>query len=626
MGRAVKPIIKALELPKEKLEERVREILGEYATKEPSEIYGVGLRSVGVDELVQGKVVSVSGDEILMDIGFKCEGIISTEEFENEELPKVGEEFEVLVESINDRESLITVSKWKADRKRAWDRVIDTYKEGDQVSGKVYKKTRGGLLVDIGVLVFLPASQVGIRRAGDIAEYIGQELECKIIKIDKAKQNIVVSRRKLIEETRARMKAGLLSDIEEGQIRAGVVKNIVDFGAFVDLGGIDGLLHITDMTWGRVSHPTELVQVDQTLEVIVLRVDRERERIALGLKQLTENPWDKVSERYAPWSKHKGEVVNIMNYGAFVKLEEGIEGLVHVSEMSWTKRITHPSEVVKLQDEVEVVILDVNKEKQEISLGMKQCEQNPWTLVEEKYPVGTIVKGKVRNLANYGAFIEIEEGIDGLLHVTDMSWARKISNPMEVVKKGDELETVVLSVDPERKRVALGLKQLRDDPWKDHIPTKFAIGRQIEGRITKVTNFGIFVELEDELEGLLHVSELTLGSSKKGIDDLFKSGMVIPVEVIKLDEDERKIGLRLQDSFTLDMLENLEYTPLETEESSEEFEGESHSESEEESSDDHSDPEPEKAPVAQKMKVDSVKVASSGGSSKDADTDTDVDF
>jgi small subunit ribosomal protein S1 len=356
--------------------------------------------------------------------------------------------------------------------------------------------------------------------------------------------NIVISRRKLIEEQRDQMKRQLLSEIAEGQVRRGAVKNLADFGAFVDLGGIDGLLHITDMSWGRVSHPSEVVNIDQEIEVVVLKVDRERERIALGLKQLTPSPWKKVDERYPLGTRVLGEVTNIVPYGAFVKLEEGLEGLVHISEMSWTKRINHPSEILAVAQKVEVLVLDINKEKKEISLGMKQTETNPWELVGEKYPSGTMIEGVVRNLTNYGAFVEIEEGIDGLLHVSDMSWTKKVAHPNEVLQKGDKVRAVVLSVDQDKKRVALGVKQLKADPWRDEIPMRYGIGTIVDGTITKITNFGVFVELETELEGLLHVSELT---DKKDVspEDLVKVGDKVKVKVLRVDPEERKIGLTM---------------------------------------------------------------------------------
>ncbi|MEK7755957.1 MAG: S1 RNA-binding domain-containing protein, partial [Planctomycetota bacterium] len=369
-------------------------------------------------------------------------------------------------------------------------------------------KIKGGLLVDIGYPVFLPASQVDIRRPGDIGEFIGKMVQAKILKIDTERRNIVISRRKMIEEARTTAKETLMSTLEVGQTRTGMVKNIADFGAFIDLGGIDGLLHITDMSWERIGHPSEILRIDEEVEVKILNVDRDKEKIALGLKQLKVNPWEEVEQRYPVGTHLDGEIVNIMNYGAFIKIEPGVEGLVHISEMSWTRRINHPSEMLTVGDVIDVVVLEINKGKQEISLGIKQTQENPWTHVAEKYPPNTRIQGKVRNLTNYGAFVEIEEGIDGLLHVSDMSWTKKIGHPSEVVKKSDNIECVVLKVEEEKQRIALGLKQLHEDPWARAVPENYIPGQIVEGTVTKITNFGVFVELEEDLEGLLHVSEL----------------------------------------------------------------------------------------------------------------------
>jgi small subunit ribosomal protein S1 len=391
----------------------------------------------------------------------------------------------------------------------------------------------------------LPASQVDVRRPGDITEFIGNELEAKILKIDEERRNIVISRRKLLEETRAAAKRNLMEDIEVGQIRKGIVKNIADFGAFVDLGGLDGLLHITDMSWGRVNHPSELVKLDQEIEIKILSIDREKEKIALGLKQKSESPWVSAEKRYLIGAIVKGIIVNITNYGAFIKLEEGIEGLVHISEMSWTKRISHPSEIMQVGSEIEIVVLQVNPARQEISLGIKQLAENPWTQVARKYPPGSIVEGKVRNLVNYGAFIEIEEGIDGLLHVSDMSWTKKIGHPGELIKKNQTVKCVVLSVDDSKQRVALGLKQMSEDPWSKAIPDKYLPGQIVKGKVTKITNFGVFVELEPDLEGLLHVSEL----SEQKVDtpqDVVKVGEELEVKILRVDIEDRKIGLSLK--------------------------------------------------------------------------------
>jgi len=492
--------------------------------------------------ILKGRVVSVIGDDVIIDVGLKSEGILSTSEWDDPSGIDVGDEVEVLLEAVESETGGVVISKRKADRILNWQRIVETCKEGDVVKGKVMRKIKGGLLVDIGVPVFLPASQVDVRRPGDISEYIGREIEAKILKIDTERRNIVISRRRLVEEQRQAAKEKLLAEIEPGQLRRGTVKNLAEFGAFVDLGGIDGLLHITDMSWDRINHPSEMLKIDQEIEVKVLSVDREKEKIALGLKQKTENPWDRVEEKYPVGSRHVGEVVNVMNYGAFVKLEPGVEGLVHISEMSWTRRINHPSEILNVGDKIEVVVLDINKDKQEISLGTKQTETNPWTRVAERYPPNTIVEGKVRNLANYGAFVEIEEGIDGLLHVSDLSWTKKIGHPSEVLKKGDTVRCVVLAVDQEKMRVALGLKQLTEDPWLRAIPEKYIPGQIVKGKVTKITNFGVFVELEPDLEGLLHVSELADHKVEDPHQEV-KIGQEIEVKILKVDPTERKIGL-----------------------------------------------------------------------------------
>ncbi len=516
----------------------------------PPEEWVLSHEDVSVNQIVEGRILRVERDFVVVDVGYKSEGIVPLSEWEEgEEPPKPGDTVSVLVEDLEDQfglgddyRGMITLSKRKAEKIRAWMRVMETVKEGDVVKGTVTRKIKGGLLVDIGVNVFLPASQVDIRRPADIGEYIGQTIACLVLKIDEARRNIVVSRRALIERERAEKKAQLLAELEVGQLRKGVVKNIADFGVFVDLGGIDGLLHITDMSWGRINHPSEMVSIDQELEVVVLDVNREKEKIALGLKQKTPSPWEDIELRYPVGSRVKGTVVNVMNYGAFVKLEDGIEGLVHISEMSWTRRINHPSEVVQLGDEVEVVVLGIDKNKEEISLGIKQTAENPWDRVEERYPIGAVVKGTVRNLTNYGAFIELEEGIDGLLHVTDMSWTRKITHPNEVLEKGQEVECRVLSVDKQRRRIALGLKQMAEDPWENYIPSKYQPGQIVKGTVTKITNFGVFVGLEEGLEGLLHISELA-DHKVDNPEQVVKLGDEIEVKILRVDHDARKIGL-----------------------------------------------------------------------------------
>jgi small subunit ribosomal protein S1 len=535
--------IKQFEIDPAELESKIQSALGGVTLAHFEERLAGSIKDIKPGSIVQAKVDSV--DErtgtVVMDVGGKSEGQIPIAEF-GEILPKTGETYEVYYEGLDDSDTAM-LSKRRADRLRAWERVSTKYNEGDEIQGICTRKIKGGLLVDVeGVNVFLPASQVNLRRQHDIGDFLGEPVRARIIKIDAERMNIVVSRRKLLEEERQKQKEFLLSDIQEGQVRKGVVKNIADFGVFVDLGGIDGLLHITDMSWGRINHPSEMVKIDQEIEVVVLRVDQDRERIALGLKQRTQSPWEGIEARYPVNSKHTGEVVNIMSYGAFVKLEDGVEGLVHISEMSWTKRVNHPSELVKVGDKAHVVVLEFNHAKQEISLGMKQAEMNPWDLVEQHYPIGTIIEGTVRNLTSYGAFVEIEEGIDGLLHVSDMSWTKKVTHPSEMVKKGDKLQCVVLSVDREKKRIALGRKQLHADPWLETIPANYHVGDLLSGYVTKITNFGAFVKLEDDLEGLLHISELS-DSKVTNVEDVLKIGMKVEVRVIRVDVEERKIGL-----------------------------------------------------------------------------------
>ena len=511
--------------------------------------YSIGAGTLAVNAVLHGKILRVDSEFVLVDVGYKSEGHIPRNEWdETEPAPQIGDIVKVLLEEFEDgqleeQRGLITLSKRKARRIEDWLRVMESVHEDDVVTGFVTRKIKGGLLVDISVVnVFLPASQVDIRRPADIGDYCGRAIQCLVLKIDEARRNIVVSRRALIEQERTERKKQLMETLEAGQIRRGIVKNIADFGAFVDLGGIDGLLHITDMSWGRIGHPSEMVSIDQELEVQVLHIDRERDKIALGMKQRTDSPWAKVADKYPVETVCNGTVVNVMSYGAFVKLEDGVEGLVHISEMSWTKRVSHPSELVKPGDEVEVVVLAINKEKQEISLGMKQTQQNPWEKVAADYPPDAVVKGVVRNLTNYGAFIEIDDGIDGLLHVTDMSWTRKVTHPSEMVEKGQEISCKVLSVDQQRRRIALGLKQMQEDPWTTDIPSRYKPGDVVNGAVTKITNFGVFVGLEDGREGLLHISELA-EAMVENAEDIVKVGDPIEVKILRVDTEDRKIGL-----------------------------------------------------------------------------------
>ena len=528
---------------------------------------------IELNQIIEGVIVRIEKEFVIVDVGYKSEGAIPVSEWgEGEEPPQVGALVKVLVDELEDAmtaeevqaHGMIVLSKHKAARIEAWMRMMERVKEGDVVEGVVSKKIKGGLLVDIGgVNVFLPASQVDIRRPADINEYIGKPIQCVVLKIDEARRNIVVSRRELIEQERKEKKAALLNELQVGQLREGTVKNIAEFGAFIDLGGIDGLLHITDMSWGRITDPKELVSIDQKIEVVVLNIDYEKEKISLGLKQKTPSPWESVAEKYPVGSKVKGTVVNVMSYGAFVKLEEGVEGLVHISELSWTKRINHPNEILNVGDEIDVVILAINKERQEISLGVKQTTSNPWETVDQKYPVGSKVKGVVRNLTNYGAFVEIEEGVDGLLHISDMSWVRKITHPSEVVKKNEEIECVVTSVDKKNHRIALGLKQLTEDPWATRIPEKYRPNQIVTGKVTKITNFGVFVSLEDDLEGLLHISELA-NHKVDNPEEVVKVGEDIEVMVLRVDSEDRKIGLSRKRAEQVEEGEVVEETEPET--------------------------------------------------------------
>jgi small subunit ribosomal protein S1 len=495
--------------------------------------------------ILKGRITAMAGDDFVIELGLKSEGILERGEFDDPSAVKMGDVVQVLLEDMEGDTGLVKISKRKADRIINWEAIMKSKKEGDPVKGKVTKKIKGGLLVDIGVPVFLPASQVDIRRPGEISDWIGRDIDAVILKIDEERRNIVISRRKLIEQQREELKKKTLDSLTVGANIKGTVKNIADFGAFIDLGGIDGLLHITDMSWGRINHPSDMLKIDQEIEVRVLQIDREKEKIALGLKQKDASPWENIETKYPVGSSHEAEVVNIMSYGAFCKLEEGVEGLVHISEMSWTKRINHPSELVTANQKVQVKVLEINKDKQEISLGMKQVEENPWERVAEKYPPGSVVEGKVRNIANYGAFVEIEEGIDGLLHVSDLSWTKKIGHPSELLKKSDTVRAVVLSVDQEKQRIALGLKQMQEDPWVTVIPANYRPGMVVKGHVTKIANFGVFVELEPGLEGLLHISEISDQKIEKP-EEALKIGQELDVKILRVDSDERKIGLSLK--------------------------------------------------------------------------------
>jgi len=538
-------IVNKLGLSEQQLDQQVGEMFSDEESRYLEQALETRVDSRLPGTILKGTIVSQIGNDVMVEVGLKSEGVVDAAEFGSPEEITPGTEIEVLLEDTDSESGLILLSKRKADSIRGWETIINTKKEGDTVTGKVIRRIKGGLLVDIGVPVFLPASQVDIRKPGDISRFIGKDVDCKILKIDVEGRNIVVSRRKLIEEDRRTSKEKILSEVEAGQLRKGVVKNIADFGVFVDLGGLDGLLHISDLSWGRISHPSEVVQIDQEIECFVIAVDKANEKISLGLKQKTPSPWESVEQRYPVGARVKGKVVNIMNYGVFVRLEDGIEGLVHISEMSWTRRLSHPGEMVSLGDEIEVAVLNVNKERQEISLGIKQTETNPWTIAAKKYPSGTIVTAKVRSMTNFGAFVEIEPGIDGMIHISDLSWTKKYGHPSEALQKGQEIKCLILEVNEDKQRISLGMKQMTEDPWIRAIPEKYIPGHIIKGKVAKLTNFGAFVELEPDLEGLLHISELADHKIDKP-QDVVKPGDEVEVKILKVDSDARKIGLSLR--------------------------------------------------------------------------------
>ena len=504
--------------------------------------------------LVKGKIIDLRPNEVLVDIGYKSEGIIPRWEFDDPDALKLGDEVEVLLEKIEDDDGMVVLSHDKAEQKKNWDRIVSICSEGGTIEGKVRAKVKGGLTVNIGVEAFLPASQLDVIPPRNLDDYIGKTFRFRVVKINQERKNIVLSRRELIEQEREDRRKNLLNDMQVGQIREGTVKNLTDFGAFIDLDGLDGLLHITDMSWGRINHPSELVKVGEKIEVMILEVDREKERVSLGLKQRNRNPWDDIALKYPVGSKVKGKVVSVVPYGAFVQLEDGVEGMVHVSELSWTKRVARASDVLKPGDEVETQVLEIKREEQKISLGIRQLEANPWSFVPKKYPPGTKISGKVRNLTNFGAFVEIEEGIDGMIHVSDMSWTRKVTNPAEILKKGQKVDAVVLEVDSGNQRISLGIKQLEGDPWKS-IEQHYRMGDLVKGKVIKLTSFGAFVELPDKLEGLVHISQISEQRIEK-VKDTLKVGDEVNARVIKIDVQERRIGLSIKAAnYSMDQLE-----------------------------------------------------------------------
>ena len=494
--------------------------------------------------IVSGVITEIRANEVVVDIGGKAEGVISANEFSDLGELQIGSTIEVILEKLEDKEGNPILSYEQAQQKKNWENILVKCQEGSIIPGRVKAKVKGGLIVSIGVDSFLPASHIDIQPPKNLDQYVGQTYDFKVLKINHERQNIVLSRRELIEEQRINKRRDLLEKLQPGQIRKGVVKNITDFGAFIDLDGMDGLLHITDMSWGRIGHPSELLKQGEEIEVMIIDINREKERVSLGLKQTKNNPWDNIDHKFPVGSKIHGKVVNLVPYGAFIELEPGVEGLVHITEMSWTKRISKPSELLKVGQELDAVVLGIQKEEQKISLGLRQLEPNPWDMVRHNYPVGARVRGKVRNMTTYGAFVELEEGIDGMVHVSDMSWTRKINHPSEMLKKGDEVDAIVLDVDPNQQRISLGMKQLATDPWTD-IDSFFRIGDVVPGVISKVTTFGAFVELKDGIDGLVHISQIQEDRVDK-IKDVLKPGQEVTARVIKIDREQRRIGLSIK--------------------------------------------------------------------------------
>ncbi len=494
-------------------------------------------------DIVNGTIVEIRPQVVLVDIGYKSEGVIPISEFEDEEI-EVGDQIEVLLETLENEDGHVVLSKEKAAHKQNWDKIVAVFKEGGLVKGKIKSVVKGGLMVNVGVEAFLPGSQVDIIPPKDLNEYVGNTYEFKIVKVNDERKNIVLSRREVIEAERSEQRQRFLETVKVGDQVRGFVKNLTDFGAFVDLSGMDGLLHITDMSWGRVNHPSELLHIGQELTVLILDVDREKERVSLGLKQLTDNPWADIEKKYPIGSHVKGRITKLLAYGAFVELERGVEGLVHVSELSWVKRITRPSDVLSLDQEIEAVVLNISVDEQKISLGVRQLEENPWDAIEARFPVGTVISGAVRNLTPYGAFVALEEGIDGMIHVSDMSWTRKINHPSEVLKKGDVVEARVLSIDKENQRVSLGIKQLEEDPWET-IDNRFKVGDLVSGQVAKIASFGAFVNLDGDIDGLIHISQLSEGHVER-VKDVIKVGDEVQARVIKVDKVERRIGLSVK--------------------------------------------------------------------------------
>ncbi|MBN2145671.1 MAG: 30S ribosomal protein S1 [Candidatus Aureabacteria bacterium] len=525
--------------------EQIQPISG--AEEDFASLLNAELQKIKPETVTGGTIRKINPDNVWVDIGYKSDGIIPIEDFRDISQYQVGDKVDVFIETLENEEGRIVLSKIKADKIQNWEKTVAACEEGKIVSGRIYKRVKGGLMVDVGMDAFLPASQIELKNPKNLDDYVGQTYDFKVIKINYERKNIVLSRRILLEEEKKRDKSKFFEKFKVGDIVEGLVKNITDFGAFIDLDGIDGLLHITDMSWKRIKHPSEMLAIGDRISVKILEIDREKERVSLGLKQKTENPWDTITDRYPIGSKVTGRVVNILPYGAFVELEDGVEGLMHISELSWIKRIHHPSEMLSIGDTITAVVLNLEKEGRKISLGLKQLNENPWDTITERYKAGQKVSGTVRNLTNYGIFLRLEEGIDGLIHVSDLSWTQKITNPNEVYKKGDVLEAVVLSVDQENRKISLGIKQLEEDPW-EKLREDFPVGNVVKGTVTKITKFGAFIRLKDNFEGLVHISQIGM-DHVNDISNLIKMGDEVDVKVLEIDSDEKKISLSMKEVY-----------------------------------------------------------------------------
>ncbi|HEX5751716.1 MULTISPECIES: 30S ribosomal protein S1 [Archangium] len=535
------------------MQQNVNQQIGDVGDEDFAAMFEASLKERGGEgilkegEIVKGTVVQVTKDYAIVDIGYKSEGQVPISEFTSprgEVSVKAGDPVEVLLESRENDTGMVVLSKEKADKMRIWDEISAACERDEIVKGTIVGRVKGGLSVDIGVKAFLPGSQVDIRPVRNLDQYISKEFEFKVIKFNKKRGNIVLSRRVLLEKQREEMKKETLKNLKEGAVLKGVVKNLTDYGAFIDLGGIDGLLHITDMSWGRIGHPSEMFNVGDEVRVVVLKFDPTQERVSLGLKQIQEDPWHRADEKYPVGTRVRGKTVSITDYGAFIEIEQGVEGLVHVSEMSWTKRLKHPSKMLEVGQEVEAVVLDIDPKAKRIALGMKQIEQNPWTLLEDKYPIGSVIKGQIRNVTDFGVFVGVEEGVDGLVHVSDISWTQRIKHPGEMFKKGDEVEAVVLNIDVENERFSLGIKQLQPDPW-DTLSERTPVGSRVKGKVTKVTDFGAFVEIEPGIEGLVHVSELK-EERVENPRDVVQEGQEVEVKIIDINTQDRKVALSMK--------------------------------------------------------------------------------